>query len=433
MRLPSLRELVLFALLASLYTQVPLRITSSIFIPAFITLVIVVPLMFLLAGRTVYKYELVFLFSLALLLAVSTVLSPGPEFLTQKLLGLVQTMVSIAVGVLTLKFLNRTPVSKVARALITFAIILAAGSLLEVIGIFRPISDAFRHLAYGNSVFTVYDAVSRDEQITGFERASFFASEPSVLTKGFFIFLNSWLLVSYKRRNLFLAVLLTALMFAVTGSLVLVVSILVLISIMLFHERSFFSLILCVLGAVAVAVITYLFSPTVTHSIISRTEAVLGLGDNVTLLANDSIGLRIVLPMITLSEVWKNAPFFGLGISGKEVIQPLTGIPVDPLIAFGNNNVTALLMYLGVVGSLCFFAIFAWYFGKLRIRNTLFLFWCIAAFGLTGGGFEEPRTWGYVFLLIWAIRAVDMGSAPLQRRRVLRRRGGSTFRRASVG
>lgn len=447
-KLPSLREIVLVALLISLYTQVPLQITDTVFIPSFVTLLIVAPVMLLMVGQKVYEYEVAFVLSLFTLLLLSAFLSPGFEFIGQKLLGLFQTMVSVSVGVLTLKFLGRISRSRVATVLFLLSLFLAAGSLLEVASVLRPASDFFREVAYGDSLFTVYEAETRDAQITGFERAKFFTPEPSVLTKGFFVFVNAWLLVSYNKRNLLMGLLLTALLFFSTGSLVLVASAVVSLSVMLMNERSVLNFAVLVLGVTAMFLGAFSAFPEVFANAVARFQEAYAIGYNVSLLANDSIGLRLILPMLTLIEVWRSSPLFGVGISGKEVVGELTGLYVSPSFGqanaslinpLGNNNLTSLLTYLGVVGTVALVFIFLWYLRKLRVRSVIFLFWIVAVFSLTGGGFEEPRYWGYVFVLIWAVKERDNEAEARPKRTKSSENGGpparmkATFRAKSSG
>ena len=64
---------------------------------------------------------------------------------------------------------------------------------------------------------------------------------------------------------------------------------------------------------------------------------------------------RIVYPYVALSDTWARWPFFGVGISGKEVIYESSGFSVrDPNAAVGNNAFAETGIYLGIVGSILF-------------------------------------------------------------------------------
>lgn len=402
----TLHEIVLIVWLVALYTRIPLSITETISIPSF-ALFLLAPALLLLIRLRIFFYEAAFFVGLFVLLLLSAFLSPGLAFIDQKLLGVFQTIVSVGVGVVTLRLLDRTGKSRVARVLLLLLIVLVVGSFLEVTDILRPASNYFREIAYGDSAFVTYDESFRDAQITGFERAKFFTSEPSVLTKGFLIFVNTWLIISYSKRNLLVGLLLTMALFTFTGSLVLIVSSLITLSIAFLYEKSILSLVVLAFGALGLLGASILVSPEVFANMILRFQAVHSLGFNLPLLANYSEGVRLILPMITLVEVWKVSPLFGVGVSGEETVSNLTELSVDPILAFGNNNLMALLIYLGLLGTIAFFAIFAWYFKQIKVRNVAFLTWIIVAFSLTGGGIEEPATWGYIFMFIWAVRVYD--------------------------
>lgn len=406
LRLPTSREVVLVLLLISIYTQVPFYVTKTLLVPAFFTFLLV-PVAFFMVANRLYRYDVTFLVLLFCVLLSTALLSPGLDFVGQKLLGLLLTMSSVVVGVLLLKLLSGIHRRRAAKILFGLSLILVAGVSLEVMGLLREASDSFREIAYSSGAYGVYDAPLRDANITGFERPNLFATEPSVLAKGFLAFVNAWLLISYSRKNLLVGLLMTSLLFVLTGSLVLIISIGISLAIALASEKRFLGLVFIFVTLPVGGGFLFALAPEVFNNAIARFGSVLSLGFNASLLTNDSIGLRLVLPALTLVNVWRNSPLFGVGISGKEVIGEVSGLPVSPLLAFGSNNLTGLLIYLGVVGTILFLCSFVWYFRKMRIRSMVLLFSIIAAFSLTGGGFEEPRFWGYVFLFVWAVKVKD--------------------------
>ncbi len=415
-KLSTLYSVLLVVFLISLYTSVPLYIGvegNSFYIPSVFVLLVMVPLVFVTLNGRIYRYDVAFLAIMSCVLLLTALLSPGLDFLGQKLLGFAQTTTSLVTGVLLLRLLDRVGRRKVAKILFVLSLVFVVGSLLEVVGVLREVSDSFREAAYSNSPYNVYDDPLRDASITGFERASFFASEPSVLAKGFLAFVNSWLLLCYGKRNFLVTLLLTAVLFVVTGSPVLVVSAAISLAIAATGERRFRGLLAIATFLSLAGLMVLLINPDVVYGLIQRFQYVSSIGLNSNLLVRDSIGLRLVLPALTLVDVWGNSPLFGVGISGKEVAESYMNFYIPPtIIDYGSNigfanNFMAALIYLGLVGIAMFVVTLVWYFRKLGIRSVLLLFFIVVAFSFTGGGFEEARTWGYVFLLVWAVKIRD--------------------------
>lgn len=401
----KVREMLLAALLTmflvSTYLEVPLYITSTLFVPAFFTLLFLVPVLMVVYHRRIYKYEALFVGQVFLVLLLTALLSPGFEYLDQKLLGLLQTMASIVSGILLLKLIRDLPARLTTRILLTLSLLLLVGASLEVVGLLRGVSDAFRETFYGGEgTYFVYESQERDAGITGFTRPKLFTSEPSLLAIGFFVFVNSALMLAYSRRNLVLVCLGTLLMFGLTGSPVLVLSLVVTLIVMLRNRRGFFAElsipVLLVFAGAAVAIL----NPIVVSSLLPR------LGDSLgsySLLNPTSEQIRLVFPFITLVDVLGGSPAFGVGISGKEVIEDYSRLPIDPDLALGTNALATMLTYLGIVGSLLFIKVFRDYIRRLRIGNVALLLLFVVALSQMMSGVESPRFWGYVFLFIAVI------------------------------
>lgn len=421
-------EILLVVFLVSLYTAVPIYV-SGLVIPSAFTLFMLSPILLVALHKRIRKYDVVFLAMFFCVLLLTALLSPGLEFIGQKLLGLAQVTTSLATGILLLRLLDRVGRPKVAKILFVFSLVLVVGSFLEVMGSFwaglniiRAASDYFREAVYSGSGYIVYDALLRDINITGFERAKFFSSEPSVLAKGFLVFVNSWLLLSYNKRNffernVFVGLLLTAALLVLTGSPVLVVSAAISSAIAVTADRNLLRSLARMLPVTVfltslIGLLLLTFSPDMVSGLMQRLQYTSSLGMDSASLVRDSIGLRLILPALTLIAIWSNSPLFGVGISGKEVTESYLNLPVPLIADYGNNigfgnNFMAVLSYFGIIGTILFVVLLAWYFRKLKVRSILLLFLILVAFSFTGGGFEEARFWGYVFLLIWAVRKRD--------------------------
>jgi hypothetical protein len=180
----SLYELLLACFLVSIYTEVPLFVSDTVYVPSFVTLLLLAPILGAVFWNRIYRYEAKFVVAIVLVLSMSALLSPGFIFINQKVLGMTQTVLSITAGVLLVKLIDRLEKKRVLRVLLGLSVILVAGAILETLGVLREASDAFRNAAYAKLAATgsygVYDENARDAAITGFERASSFTSEPSL-------------------------------------------------------------------------------------------------------------------------------------------------------------------------------------------------------------------------------------------------------------
>jgi len=402
--LSRFRPLLLFLLilfLISTYLHVPLAVAGSFFIPAFFTTLFLLPMLALLYYNRMHRYELVLLGQVLFLLLLTALLSPGFEYIDQKLLGLLQTAFSLIGGVLLVKLLGDLPRRWVSRMLLALWIILILGAFLESQGVLRAASDSFREAAYsgtyGESGIYVYEADRRDVGITGFPRPKLFTSEPSYLAIGFFVFMNSWLALAYSSRALVAACLGTLAMFALNGSPFLVLSLASSLVIMLFNETriSYFMFGLSTVW-IMVLCLTYI-QPDLVSNVGSRISETY---EDVGTLSITSSNQRLFWPYITAVDVLRHSPLFGVGISGKEVIERYASLPYSWPLILGHNCFAWLFVYTGFVGSLLFIKAFRDYLRRMKVSHVIPLVFLLFALANMAGGFETARFWGYAFLFI---------------------------------
>jgi hypothetical protein len=397
--LPKFRIALLAAFLVGIYVDVQIYVTSSFVIPSVFMLLIQIPILAVMYHRRIYKYEAAFVGKILLVLLMSVLLSPGFEYLDQKLFGLVQAVAAIIGAVLLLKLLNDLPRHWVARVLLVLSVVLVAGAFLEVIGVLRPISDSFREMAFPEAYF--YEADERDVTITGFPRPKFFTAEPSYLAIGFFAFINSWLILTYSKKRLFVACSVTLLMFVLTGSPVIVLSLIVSLIIAQFSEPDFTSLVFIGVLACVAGLGLASTQPQVFTSFLDRFgETYQNLGtSNPT-----SENLRLVFPYLTLVDVLRGSPFFGVGVAGKELVERYSSLPVDPSAALGNNALAWFFIYLGLVGSLLFIRFTLDYWRRARVGRIALLVVLVLALSQTMAGPETIKFWGYVSLFAGVVK-----------------------------
>ncbi len=409
--LPKLRIALFVLFMVAIYVDVPLFLTRSFVIPNVFVLLVLMPIIALMYHRRIYKYEAAFVGKIFLVLLLSVLLSPGFGYIDQKLLGLAQAVVAITGGVLLLKLLNDLQKRWVARVLLALSVVLVAGAFLEVFGVLGTVSDSFREVAFKQIGFRVlYEADERDiALITGFPRPKFFTAEPSYLAIGFFAFINSWLILAYSRKSLFVACLGTLVMFGLTGSPVLALSLAVSLIIVLYNEPGlaslvFISVLVCIVGlGLAYA------QPQVFTNFLERvSESYENLGTS----TSSSENRRLLFPYITLVDVIREAPLFGVGIAGKEVIERYSSLPVAPAYALGNNALAWFFIYFGLVGSFLFIKFTFDYWRRAKVGRIALLVVLVFALSQTMGGPETIKFWGYVFLFAGVVKK---SSAPDER------------------
>lgn len=399
---PKARVVLLVLFLVSIYLEVRLYITGSIFVPSFFTLLILMPIVSAMYIKRIYRYEAIFVGQVLVVLSLTALLSPGFAYIDQKLLGLLQTTVSLVGGILLFRLLDDLPKVWVARILLVLSIGLLIGAFLEVAGPLREVSLSFREAAYGGpGDYAVYRNDERDLGITGFPRATVFTAEPSLLAIGFFVFINSWLILAYSGRNLAVACLLTLVMFISSGSPVLIMSIIVSLIVALFSKvrvGSFLSAIVII--CIGTFGITW-GQPQVFSNLFERFGSSY---ENIDTQQRTSENERLVYPYVTLVNVITESPFFGVGVSGKEVIERYERLPVDPKVALGNNVLAHFFSYLGLIGSLLFVLVFLEYCRRVGVNRIALLLILLVALSQMLGGFETPRLWGYTFLFVAVLK-----------------------------
>lgn len=382
----------------TIYTEIPLFITDTFFIPSFLT-VFSIPFFALFCRRDIYKSDALFLLKIAGVLLLSVILSPGKAYIGQKLIGVLQTTVSITAGILLLKLIEPIEKKTLEKVLFIILIVLFIGSLLEISGLIKGLSDSFREAVYKGG-YKVYENETRDISIVGFSRPKLFTSEPSLLAIGFLVIANAWLILAFNRKNFLLAVFATLVMLYITGSPILVISLLVSVIIIFMRIKKATNRIYIVaIAAVFLApIIMFLYLTTEFGVFLTNRmqSSVVQAGTfNIT-----SENLRMVFPYLTLVDIMRASPLFGIGISGKEIIEAYSTLPIAPEYAFGNNNFATLFIYLGIVGSTLFIFVFRGYLMRKGIGNIFLLAVVIAGLAQSMGAFESPRFWGYIFLII---------------------------------
>ena len=406
--------IVLVFLLLSVYTEVPLFIDQNFYIPSFLT-VFSIPMITLITWKRIRKRDIVFIIKTILVLLLTVFFSIGSGFIGNKLIGVLQTTVAIIAGVLLVKIIDYLKHREIEGVFLGVSFLLFVGALLEVTGVIRDLSNSFREMAFGQAGYTIYSNYARDILLAGFERPSFFTAEPSYLAIGFFVFSNAWLVLNPSLKKWLTLIASTSILLYITASFILIISILssILVMMLLYNRKNHALLRYLRIGLFVIfliVILALLFALGVFNSIILRFSMSIANVQGYTI---SSENIRMVFPYLTMIDVLRASPLFGVGISGKDIIGQLSTLPIDPSYAFGNNNFAALFIYMGIMGSILFVAVLYRYLVRLLSGTELLLF-TLFVIGLsqTMGGFESLKFWGYIFIFIGVLKNSNL---PLKR------------------
>lgn len=402
-----LATIALAYLLLGIYVEPPLFLGSTL-VPAF-TIVGALPFVLLGVSSQLRWADLEFLCGVAVVFLASVVLSPGSAYLAQKGLGIVQTMTSLVTGVVMVRLIGLVPRRTLDRVLMTAWSLILVGAALEVLGPLRPVVRSFGAVVYRAGGYGFYSADARDAVLTGFPRPVLFTSEPSLVAIGFMIMINSWLILRPSVRRLSIAVLSTLALFPLIGSLVLLLSLGASVGLFAILARRMRQSLLGGLVVVALAAGFTALVPAASGRLADRVQGALG---QVRTLQSTSENVRLVFPAVTAVDVLTQAPAFGVGLSGKEAIGGLSSLPFDfitdvPL----SNNLANLLIYLGLLGTAVFLWLWRRYLHRLGVRHMVAVLVPVLALSQSMGGFETPRFWGYVFLVVGTLRVAESASS----------------------
>jgi hypothetical protein len=401
------RAFLLIVIVCTTYLSVPLVSGGRLLVPSFPT-VALIPLLVLAARRNISVGDFVFMFNVGVLLVASIALSPGHIYANEKILGLIQCFMAIAVALLVVRLMQQMRFEVLERTLCVIWLLVVIGSILEVVGILTAPSDAFRQWAYSGT-YTLYDAVSRDINMVGWLRPKVFSVEPSHVTKFFVAAINSWLLVRVTWNKVWVTLMATLLMLMIMGSPMLLISASITFAVVLWNRNTRIGTKVGMLAtALVVAVLFGTYYDGSRYSVIA--DRVLTIGDSTVSDADDlgSEEKRVVYPYVALMDTWSRWPFFGVGIGGKEVVFENSEFSFrDPESALGNNVLAEMGIYLGMVGALWFIFVLAHGAARTGVERLGLLAVMIVLFSQLMGGVISFRYWGYIALIWGALAFAD--------------------------
>jgi hypothetical protein len=401
------RAALLVVLALTTYLYLPLASGGRLLVPSFPT-VALIPILFLTVRRNLSITDELFLPKIVFVLILSIAFSPGHIYVAEKFLSLAQLFLALAVAILTVRLMHQLRHKVLERALLVLWSLLVVGSVLEVTGLIRGASDAFREWAYGG-VYTLYDGDARDINFVGWPRPKFFATEPSVVSRMFIVSINSWLAVRVTGKKTVILVAATGLMFLIMGSPMFVVSGAITLTILVWNRQaSIQSRVATVFSALIVSVLFLAFFGGSAVSTVSERLDRIGATTASGEIQHRSENIRAVVPWINLVNTWSRWPLFGVGIGGKEIVaeySPLSNASLNT--AIGTNAVAEVGMYLGLLGGAWFVWLLLRQASHTGVERLGLLLVLVFLFSLLMGGIESFRYWGHIALLWGAIAVAD--------------------------
>jgi hypothetical protein len=411
----GLRAAFLVLIAVCTYLHVPLMSGARVLVPSFPT-VVLAPLLFLVVWRSLSRSDVIFLPKVIFVLLLSIALSPGYAFVGQKFFGLVQVAMAIALAGMIVRLMGQLRPALLERTLLLLWCLVLAGCVLEVLGVIRGVSDAFRAWAYGGA-YTLYEGAARDLNMVGWMRPKLFSVEPSHVTKLFIASINAWLLVRVTPGKVAVVAAATLGMLTIMGSPMLLISAVITIAILIWNRRtSIRAKVMMIFSAAIVGVLfATFFGGSTTYSNVTSRVASVGEATRTSRGMASSEQRRMVYPYITLADIWQRSPLFGVGIGGKDVVTDYTSVRVNRAEdALGNNVLAELGIYLGLLGSAWFIWLLLAQARQTGVDRAGLMIVLIILFSQLMGGAETFRYWGFIALL-WGALAVADAQATIRR------------------
>jgi len=366
----------------------------------------------MLVHRDITANDVLFLAKVTFVLLLSIGLSPGYRYVDEKFLALVQCVMAIGVAILAVRLMHLIRNVVLERTLLALWSLILVGVLLELFGIIRDVSDAFREWAFA-SQYGLYEHDLRDAALVGWSRPKLFSIEPSHVTKFFIASVNAWMLVRVTWTKAAVAILANLAMLVIMGSPMLIISVAMTLLIIVWDRRtSIGARAAMIFAAILLALSFSVFYGGGTLSTV--VDRVSSIGAEQTISARPSSEQqRAVIPYVTLVDTWLRSPLFGVGIGGKEVVAEQTTLRLNkPTVALGNNALAEIGVYLGLAGSVWFISLLWAEFRHSGVRRIGMLIILVVLFSQLMGGVVGFQYWGFIALIWGALAVADQNVSP---------------------
>lgn len=382
----------------NMYTEIPLVLANNDSVLGFPVL-FTLPLIWYSCKLKFYKSDIKLLIIIYITTLVSVIVSVNFAQLPNYIIKIGQFYLALITGITTYRVTEKISLSFKRKSLLVVVLFMAIGIVFESVNLFyvADISNFLRKILYEGGVYGIYDAEARDIDIVGFERPKFFASEPSLVAFGYFIFSTCYLLVNDKYWHFWFVLLLDILVINFTGSPTALLTLVAWIWIFSRKVQSRWPLI-AVVSALLLACVSFVVSPEfVTGKLVTRFLVE-------TINPYTSLYSRLYVPYFeALPAAIRYNPLLGVGFAGKDLLISIGKLSFDSedmQFILGTNAFARLFTFFGLGGM----SILIYCFYRYLIENQIFslgtilLMWFL--FSQMIGAMETPRYWMYFFLVI---------------------------------
>lgn len=401
---PILIAFFVVMIFAGLHTELAITSGGKVVVPFILSGLGAVAIIFLSPEKVSLKLTISFALIGLVLFVMAVITGFRDSDLPQHLIASANFIYSLFIAYATFIGFDVLGIRRSSKLFIAIAVIVVVGSVLELYGGLRPVSDAFRNAFLGFR--GLYAADRRDLATFGEIRPRFFAPEPSNVgvTAGSCILMWFLSFVRYGRRRLALAAFLFAIAFIVIRSP----------SILVFGFLVFlcFSSELGVKRTISHQRLLFLGATTLLVLIVAplTVPAVTAYGQQ------GSFFERELAPPLLAAQALRSHPLFGFGIGGHgdwgqivlsvyshagafsehpDIFQAALGGSTDAR-TFVSNGLWKYWIDFGLLGGLAIGAAIWRILGQLSVPNRVLVMCCAVAILTTSA---TTTSWVLIFSL----------------------------------
>jgi hypothetical protein len=393
----------LFVWFFLLYTEIPLSLGGSKFIPSvgfFILMPFVLPTIF----AHIKLHHLLFIVVTTLLAIITLAVKFDARLISSSIIKILQLIYSLCIFVTTYLLLVNLPFVVVKQAIGGFLLFIIIGTILERLDITASLSQAFRTL-YSDTLYGAEIDSQREINVAGFVRPYVFTSEPSFVGLGFFVFSSAYFFLVRNIITDLLILFSIFLMLVLLGSPTVAFGLLLLLPSLLLKTNLSPKKLTALIGTLIV-VLGIFFSVGAAGNVFTT------IAERITEELFDeasSIYVRVIVPYgITLPQVFSEYPLWGVGFGNYGYINLLFGYPFDYLeqdsvFIQGANGFVTLIVYFGIIGTSFLFSLLVAFTRYNKIKYPVLCILYIVIMSQILGGISTPRYWGFIAVFFAAV------------------------------
>jgi len=393
---------LLFLWLFSIYSEIPLTLSSGKYIPS-ITLLMLLPLVWPYIKDQFLLKHLTYILLITGIALLSVVTHLAGNDVLSIIIRLLQFGYSIFFSVVTFLFVKCLPIKIVKDIIGFFCVLIVVGCFLERIGILSSVTHAYRAV-YGGTNYGGEINAEREILIAGFSRPFFFTSEPSTVGLGFFGFASAFTFLNRKFHLDIIIFILTIAEIMLLGSPTVLLTIVMWVVIVTVKYKINPLKVALGVAVFCFAILTLLntkFGDSLLGSLASRFSEEI-------LMEGSSMYARIYVPyFVTFPKIISTYPFFGVGFGNNGMLNQIFGFNAayegtDLEFYRGANAFVGYVSYMGIVGTVMIIATFLWFHRTNKIPYFLvtILFWFLMCQMM--GTYATPKIWCFFSLFMAA-------------------------------